>query len=222
MALWETLTEPWQVCLTLAWEGYCQGSLPIAAVMVDADGAVVARGRNRLRDAVIQGNGEPNALHAHPLAHAEVNALLAFPFGEHSAAGCTLLATTEPCPLCVGALRMCGVKRSVYASRDPWAGCSEMFETVPYLRSGGTEVASLAGSPLETVLVALQIDAHLRVERSPESHARFLDVYRKVVPVGVAAGEQLVASDALLELARDGAEAQEAVAVIEQAVEDVG
>ena len=221
MALWNTLTEPWQVCLTLAWEGYCQGSLPIAAVVIDADGAVVARGRNRLRDAAY-GDNELNALHAHPLAHAEVNALLAFPFGERSAAGCTLLATTEPCPLCVGALRMCGVKRSVYASRDPWAGCSEMFETVPYLRSGGTEVASLAGSPLETVLVALQIDAHLRVERSPESHARFLDVYRKVVPVGVAAGEQLVASDALLELARDGAEAQEAVAVIEQAVEDVG
>ena len=222
MALWNTLTEPWRVCLTLAWEGYRGGSLPIAAVIVDADGAVVARGRNRLRDAVQRGDNEPNALHVHPLAHAEVNALLAFPFDERSAAGCTLLTTTDPCPLCVGALRMSSVKHLVYASRDPWAGCSAMFETVPYLRSGGTEVASLAGSPLETVLVALQIDAHLRVERSPESHAQFLDVYREVVPVEVTAGEQLAASDALLELARDGAEAQEAVAVIEQAVEDVG
>ncbi len=218
--LWETLAGPWRVCLTLAWEGYRHGSLPIAAVVVDADGVVVARGRNRLRDAAY-GDGEPNALHRHPLAHAEVNALLAFPFGERSAAGCTLLATTEPCPLCVGAVRMSGVKRLVYASRDPWAGCSKMFETVPYLRSGGTEVASLAGSPLETVLVALQIDAHLRVERSPESHAQFLNVYREVVPVGVAAGARLVASDALLTLARAGAGVQEAVAVIEQAIADV-
>lgn len=97
-----------------------------------------------------------------------------------------------------------------------------MFETVPYLRSGGTEVASLAGSPLETLLVALQIDAHLRVERSPESHAQFLSVYREVVPVGVTAGERLVVSDALLELARAGAGVREAVAVIEQAVANVG
>ena len=221
MRLWDTLTEPWRICLTLAWERYRGGSLPIAAVMVDADGAVVARGRNRLRDAVQQGDNEPNALHAHPLAHAEVNALLAFPFGERSAAGCTLLTATEPCPLCVGALRMCGVKRSVYASRDPWAGCSAMFETVPYLRGGGTEVASLAGSPLETVLVALQIDAHLRLERPDEKHRRFLDVWREVLPVGVAAGEQLFASDALSTSARSGAEVREAVAVIEQAVAGV-
>ena len=221
MTLWETLTDPWRVCLTLAWEGYRQDSLPIAAAIIDADGAVVARGRNRLRDAAY-GGGEPNALHAHPLAHAEVNALLAFPFGERSAAGCTLLATTEPCPLCVGALRMCGVKRLIYASRDPWAGCSAMFEAVPYLRSAGTEVVSLAGSPLETLLVALQIDAHLRVERPPELHAQFLNVYREVVPVGVTAGERLVASDTLLTLARAGAGVREAVAVFEQAVRDVG
>ena len=56
MALWNTLTEPWQVCLALAWEGYRQGSLPIAAVVIDADGAVVARGRNRLRDAAYGDN----------------------------------------------------------------------------------------------------------------------------------------------------------------------
>ncbi len=219
MSLRETLTEPWQVCLELAWESYRQGSLPIAAVMVDAAGAVVARGRNRLRDA--DDAGAPNALHRHPLAHAEVNVLLAFPFAERSAAGCTLLTTTEPCPLCVGAVRMCGVRGLVYASRDPWAGCSHMFETVPYLRDAGTEVASLAGSPLETLLIALQIDAHLRVERSSASHDRFLNVYREVVPVGVAAGERLAASDALPALARSGAAVPEAVAVIEQTVAEV-
>lgn len=220
MPLWETLSEPWRVCLGLAWESYRHGSLPIAAVVTDAAGAVVARGRNRLRDAYEGGSG-PNALHRHPLAHAEVNALLAFPFGERSAAGCTLLATTEPCPLCVGAVRMCSVRRLVYASRDPWAGCSSMFETVPYLRDGGTEVASLAGSPLETVLIALQLDAHLRVERSRTSHDRFLDVYREVVPVGVAAGERLATSDALPTLARSGAGVQEAVVVIERTVAGV-
>jgi tRNA(adenine34) deaminase len=214
VSLWQTLTEPWQVCLELAWESYRQGSLPIAAVIVDEEGTIVARGRNRLRD----DNGEANVLHRHPLAHAEVNALLAFPFGERSASRCTLLTTTEPCPLCVGAVRMSSMGGLTYASRDAWAGCSHMFESVPYIRQKGIRVASLAGSRLETVLIALQTDAHLR-GTSPNVQV-FLEVWRVVVPRGVAAGEKLFGSNVLLELAHSGADVQKAVDVIERAVED--
>lgn len=162
VALWETLSEPWRVCLTLAWASYRHGSLPIAAVIVDEGGEIVARGRNRLRDDARDHGEEANALHRHPLAHAEVNALLAFPFGARSASACTLLTTTEPCPLCVGAVRMAGIGRLEYAARDAWAGCSQMFETVPYIHRKGIEVTSLAGSQLEVCLIALQTDAPAR------------------------------------------------------------
>ena len=53
-----------------------------------------------------------------------------------------------------------------YASRDPWAGSAALFETVPYIRQKGIRVTSLAGSPLETCLIALQADAHLRDVRT--------------------------------------------------------
>ena len=214
--IWETLEQPWQVCLGLAWESYVQGSLPIAAVIIDEQNKVVARGRNRLRD----DDAEPNALHKHPLAHAEVNALLDFPFTELQASRCTLLTTTEPCPLCVGAVRMSHLGSLVYASRDAWAGCSHLFETDPYIRRKGTQVSSLAGSGLETVLIALQTDAHLRDTR-PEKELKapvFLSVWREVVPVGVAAGEELFEAGVLLELAHDGADVQEALSIIEQTV----
>ena len=216
MSLWRTLEEPWQVCLRLAWESYVQGSLPIAAVIVDEQNNVVAQGRNRLRD----DDAEPNALHQHPLAHAEVNALLDFPFAELQASRCTLLTTTEPCPLCVGAVRMSHIGALVYASRDAWAGCSHLLETDPYISRRGTRVSSLAGSSLETCLIALQTDAHLRDIR-PEKELKapvFLSVWRKVVPVGVAVGEELFESGVLLELANTGADVQEAVNVIERAV----
>lgn len=218
MSLWQTLSRPWQVCLELAWESYRQGSLPIAAVIVDEEGTIVARGRNRLRD----DDGEANALHRHPLAHAEVNALLAFPFGERSASRCTLLTTTEPCPLCVGAVRMAGIGRLEYASRDAWAGCSHMFESVPYIRRKGVRVASLAGSRFETALIALQTDAHLRgsLPTKAPNTPDFFKVWRVVVPRGVAAGEKLFESNALLELARSGADVQRAVDVIEKAVSE--
>lgn len=224
MTLWETLTEPWRVCLALAWESYRRGSLPIAAVIVDEGGAVVARGRNRLRDdALGHDNSEVNALHHHPLAHAEVNALLDFPFDRLSASRCTLLTTTEPCPLCVGALRMCSLGGLTYASRDPWAGSAALFDTVPYIRQKGVQVTSLAGSPLETCLIALQTDAHLRDLR-PDKELKaplFLEVWRAVVPTGVATGEKLYESNALLTLARSGADVREAVSVTEQAVLEV-
>ena len=219
MALWEGLSKPWQVCLELVWESYRLGSLPIAAVIVDERGAVVARGRNRLRD----DDGTANALHHHPLAHAEINALLDFPFGELSAGRCTLLTTTEPCPLCVGAVRMSRIGGLTYASRDPWAGSAALFETVPYIRQRETQVTSLANSPLETCLIALQTDAHLRDVR-PEKELKaplFFEVWRKVVPTGVAAGERLFGSGALLTLARSGADVQDAVSVIERVVSEV-
>ena len=214
VTLWETLSEPWLVCLTLAWASYRHGPLPIAAVIVDKGGEIVARGRNRLRD----DNGAANVLHHHQLARAEVNALLAFPFGARSASACTLLTTTEPCPLCVGTVRMAGIGRLEYASRDAWAGPSQMFGTVPFIRERGIRVTSLSGSTLETCLITPQTDAHLRVNRTKKDHLRFLEVWREVVPVGVATGEQLFASDRSLALAQSGSDVQEAVTVIEQVV----
>lgn len=108
-----------------------------------------------------------------------------------------------------------------YASRDPWAGSAPLFETVPYIRQKGTRVASLAGSRLETCLIALQTDAHLRLSRAEGEHLLFFDVWREVLPVGVAAGEQLFESDVLLELARSGADVKSVMEVIEKVVEGV-
>lgn len=185
LSTWEALKMPWPALLELAWEGYCAGSLPIGAVITDEAGAVVARGRNRLHEDTTKAG----FISGHRLAHAEVNALLDFDDGRYDPQGCTLYTTTEPCPLCVGAVRMMGMGALVYASRDPWAGCAAMFESVPYLRRKGVRVSSLAGSGLEAQLIALQTDAHLGLG-APNTQ-RFLEVWRAVVPVGVAAGEQL-------------------------------
>lgn len=102
---------------------------------------------------------------------------------------------------------MVGIGSLVYASRDPWAGCAAMFETVAYIRRKRTEVSSLAGSTLETHLIALQTDAHLR-GTSPNT-STFLAVWREVVPIGVRAGERLFKEGSLQRLKEDGATACE-------------
>ena len=92
----------------LAAEG---GEVPIGAVVV-SDGAIVARGQNRvLRD-------------VDPTAHAEIVALraAAAAIGNYRLMGCTLFVTLEPCSMCAGAMIHSRIDRLVYAAADPKAG----------------------------------------------------------------------------------------------------
>jgi tRNA(adenine34) deaminase len=86
--------------------------VPIGAVVVDAAGTVVGRGRNR-REA-----------DADPTAHAEVVALreAAAARGGWRLDGCTLVVTLEPCTMCAGATVLARVDRLVFAAYDEKAG----------------------------------------------------------------------------------------------------
>ena len=86
--------------------------VPIGAVVVGPDGAVVGTGRNR-REAEHD-----------PTAHAEVVALrqAAAARDEWRLAGCTLVVTLEPCTMCAGAVVLSRVDRLVFGAFDPKAG----------------------------------------------------------------------------------------------------
>jgi tRNA(adenine34) deaminase len=92
-----------------------RGEVPIGAVLVSADGAVLGRSGNRiieLRD---------------PTAHAEVLALRAgaAALANERLIGTTLYVTLEPCAMCAGALSLARVARVVYAAPDPKGGAIE-------------------------------------------------------------------------------------------------
>jgi tRNA(adenine34) deaminase len=88
------------------------GDVPIGAVVVDEDGAVLGRGHN-VREA-----------EADPVGHAEVLALRAAgrSLGRWRLTGCSLVVTLEPCAMCAGAGVLARVDRIVYAAADPKAG----------------------------------------------------------------------------------------------------
>ena len=88
------------------------GDVPVAAVVLDPAGAVIASEANaRERD------GDPTA-------HAELLALRAAAraLGDWRLTGCTLVVTLEPCTMCAGALVLARVARLVYGADDPKAG----------------------------------------------------------------------------------------------------
>ncbi len=108
-----------KLALDEAREAALAGDVPVGAVVV-ADGAEIARGRNR------------REVDRDPTAHAEVVALrAAAQVVGHWRVEATLYVTQEPCPMCAGALVNARVKRLVYGCANPKAGAvATLFELV--------------------------------------------------------------------------------------------
>ena len=214
-SVWETLSEPWRACVDLAWEAYRANSLPIGAVVADAEGRVLAGGRNR----IYERSGPGDVVFGHNLAHAELNALLSLDLDANDPRACVLYTTTEPCPLCAGAMRMTDVGELRYAAREPWAGSATMFETVPYLRRRNVRVLGSEDARLETVLVALQVDRFLRLE--PEILEGFLRLYREVMPEATRAGKKAYRSGLLRAMSKDGAPTPAVVQALDEEISSI-
>lgn len=90
------------------------GDVPVGAVVVAPDGAVIGRGRNE------------RELAGDPTAHAEILALraAAASVGSWRLEGCTLYVTLEPCTMCAGAAVLARVAAVVYGAVDPKAGAA--------------------------------------------------------------------------------------------------
>ena len=92
--------------VVLAVENVAEGGGPFGAVIVGADGVVLAEGQNR----VTRDND--------PTAHAEVVAIrrACAAAGSFSLEGATLYTSCEPCPLCLSAALWARIDRVVYAA----------------------------------------------------------------------------------------------------------
>lgn len=98
--------------LALAHEAARAGEVPVGAVVLGPDGAVIGRGRNTSRE------------HGDMTRHAELAALreAAHSLGTPYLTDCTLVVTLEPCPMCLGAILEARVGRVVYGAPNPKAG----------------------------------------------------------------------------------------------------
>jgi tRNA(adenine34) deaminase len=100
--------------------------VPVGAVLVDADGQLLAAGHNQPISA------------CDPSAHAEIVTLrqAALKLANYRLPDTTLYVTLEPCTMCVGAIVHARVKRLVYATCEPRSGAIEsaqqLFETGEY------------------------------------------------------------------------------------------
>jgi tRNA(adenine34) deaminase len=183
--MWNSLARPWLVCLEEAWAAFCAGSLPIGACVTDNAGNILSRGRNRIADV----KSDAPYVFNNTLAHAELNALLALQADHETRHTSALFTTTEPCPLCLGAFYMSGVRNMYYAAREPYAGSTNLLGTTPYLSRKPIHVFAPPDSTLETMVTALYVERDMVCGHSPQNIV--LQALREVIPQGIALGEQL-------------------------------
>jgi tRNA(adenine34) deaminase len=184
--MWSDLPNPWQVCLELAWEAYCNDCIPIGAVVTDAGGEIISPGRNRVYEKSFPG-GHSNS---QPLAHAEVEALQGVDYGAFDPHTCILYTTTEPCPMCMGTFYMSGLRTLHYAARDPFAGSVNMLGTTWYLNHKSIKVYG-PDPALESTIVSLFVEQELSFHAGKIPEGLFWDMVGKEIPEGIGLGHSL-------------------------------
>ena len=89
-----------------------RGEVPVGAVLVSAEGELLAAERNRIVE------------RRDPTAHAEMLAIreACRRVDNERLVGTSLYVTLEPCGMCVGAISMARIARLVFAAEDPKGG----------------------------------------------------------------------------------------------------
>ncbi len=104
--------DPMGLALAEARQAGERGEVPVGAVIVSTDGAVLAQAGNATR-----------ALND-PTAHAEILAIRAACdlVASERLTGFDLYVTLEPCAMCAAAISFARIRRLYYAARDPKGG----------------------------------------------------------------------------------------------------
>jgi len=107
--------RPMDLALEEAKAAGARGEVPIGAVVVSPDGAVLARAGNRtleLRD---------------PTAHAELLAIRAAcaELSSERLVDCDLYVSLEPCAMCAAAISFARIRRLYFGAGDPKGGAVE-------------------------------------------------------------------------------------------------
>lgn len=104
--------SPMEIALAEAHAAAARGEVPVGAVVVGADGAVLGRAGNEM-----EARADASA-HAELLALRQAAAVCAAP----RLPDCDLFVTLEPCPMCAQAASLFRVRRLVFGAYDPKGG----------------------------------------------------------------------------------------------------
>jgi len=109
------MTDFMKIALLEAEEAAKRGEVPVGAVLVSADGQILAQSGNRTEEL------------ADPTAHAEILVIRKAAALARSPrlVGCVLYVTLEPCAMCAAAISFARIQRLVFGAYDVKGGAVE-------------------------------------------------------------------------------------------------
>ena len=130
------LHQQWmQKAIELATNAGRAGEVPVGAIVIDANGEIVAVGENRReRD-------------RDPTAHAEIVAIRAAGvyLNNWHLDQCTLYVTLEPCPMCAGAIVAARLGLLVYGADDAKTGSVRTVINIPDSAASNHKLSVIGG-----------------------------------------------------------------------------
>ena len=98
--------------LELARRAMREGEVPVGCVIVDEEGKIIGRGRNR------------RETKRSALAHAEIEAIAEAcrTTGDWRLSGAVMYVTLEPCPMCAGAVINARIPKLYYGAKESLSG----------------------------------------------------------------------------------------------------
>ncbi|MHB8947302.1 MAG: cytidine/deoxycytidylate deaminase family protein [Bacillota bacterium] len=149
----DELAAPWRACLEEAWTAHCAGSAAIGAVIIDD--------------------------HGHELAEV----LTSIDCYNDEKATYETYSSMEPCPMCLGAFYMSGLRALRYAAPDPWAGAVDLLGATPYMSRKAIRVER-GPENLALLSLALNVESTLRRDTAPRAEM-FLETWAARMPRAV-------------------------------------
>ncbi|MBQ9384179.1 MAG: nucleoside deaminase [Ruminiclostridium sp.] len=206
------LDKHWQKVFELGWKSFCEGNLPIAAIIVDDAGNILSEGRNHY----VSSKRFPNC----KVDHAETACIQQLDIVKHpDLQSYTLYTSMEPCPMCIGTIIMSNLKRVKVAAHDAWAGASDICMKNSYAQKKSV-IVEFADDILANIQIALQGCVELKYNGTgSEVYKSFMEMY----PVGAAAAYKLYTDKLAEELVKKQApvsEAFDAAATIVETIHD--
>ena len=98
--------------LDLAQKAFDQNEVPIGALVIDQQGAIIGCGFNQVEGRKSQ------------CAHAEMQAIeqATSHIGDWRLDGCTIYVTLEPCSMCYSLIRLCRIEKLIFGASSPRFG----------------------------------------------------------------------------------------------------
>ncbi|MBN2048222.1 MAG: nucleoside deaminase [Anaerolineaceae bacterium] len=188
----DQLPLPWKIVLEESWLAFIEGTVPIGACILDEHGAVVSRNHNHI--VVPPGNEIQAPITNHILAHAEMNCILSITDKQFNYNKAVLYSAVEPCPLCMGAIYMSGIRTFFYAAPDAYAGSANLLNTTWYLSLKPVKAHAAQDALLRDLIGALNYYTFLHEDSVIGQRPRREQVkrlWREGIPLACAFAEDL-------------------------------